>query len=128
VFSINNKSNANFIIDALMFLAMMALAGTGFVRKFILLSGSASKALYGYKVHMTLLGFDRDAWSIIHLYTGYFILALLLLHIILHWKQIKIMCKKLISQNTTRLVITIIFVLLSIALLVFPFVIPPVIV
>ncbi len=120
-----SKANTNFMVDALMFLVMMALVGTGYVRKYVLLSGSASKATYGYKVNMTLLGWNRDEWSIIHLYLGYFILALLVLHIILHWKQIKIMYKNLISQNSLRLFLMFIFILLGIFLALFPFIITP---
>ncbi len=121
-----NKSNTNFIIDAIMFLAMMALVGTGYVRKYVLLSGSASKATYGYKVNMTLLGWNRDDWSIIHLYVGYFILALLVLHIVLHWKQIKIMYQNLVNSDSLRLFVTIIFVLFGIFLALFPFIIAPI--
>lgn len=44
-----SKSKTNLIIDGLLFLGMMFLAGTGYVRKYILLSGSASRAVYGQK-------------------------------------------------------------------------------
>lgn len=78
------EQGKNFIIDAIMFLTMMALTGSGFVRKYVLLSGSASKAVYGRKMEMTLLGITRDGWGQIHLYLGYLLLALLVLHIVLH--------------------------------------------
>ena len=38
-----SKAKTNLIIDGFMFLVMMALVGTGYVRKYVLLSGSASR-------------------------------------------------------------------------------------
>ncbi|MEA1961125.1 MAG: DUF4405 domain-containing protein [Bacillota bacterium] len=123
-----NKARTNFIIDAVMFLGMMALVGTGYVRKYVVLSGSVSREVYGRKVHMALMGVDRDGWSVIHLYLGYFLLALLVLHIVLHWKQIKAIYSKWIPDSGTRLVITILFVIISVLLVIFPFIISPVII
>ncbi len=119
------KSKSNFIIDAVMFLCMMALTGTGFLRKYILLGGRASRETYGAKLDMYMLGFNRDDWGTIHLYLGYFLLALLVLHIVLHWKQIKIMFRQLISGDSMRLIITVVFLLISIFLVIFPFVLSP---
>ncbi len=119
------KSKSNFIIDAVMFLCMMALTGTGFLRKYILLGGRASRETYGAKLDMYMLGFNRDDWGTIHLYMGYFLLALLVLHIVLHWKQIKIMFRQLISGDSMRLIITVVFLLISIFLVIFPFVLSP---
>jgi hypothetical protein len=123
--SMKTKSKSNFIIDAVMFLCMMALTGTGFLRKYILLGGRASRETYGAKLDMYMLGFNRDDWGTIHLYMGYFLLALLVLHIVLHWKQIKIMFRQLISGDSMRLIITVVFLLISIFLVIFPFVLSP---
>jgi hypothetical protein len=120
-----NKSKTNFIIDALLFLGMMILMGTGYVRKYILLGGSASREAFGQKMNMFMLGFDRDTWSIIHLYIGYIILLLLLLHIVLHWKQITIMYKQLIGNSGLRTAILVVFIILSIFMVVFPFILEP---
>ncbi len=120
-----NKSKTNFIIDAIMFLIMMSLVGTGFVRKYILLSGSASRAVYGRKVDMLMLGLTRDDWSTVHLYVGYFLMFLLLLHIILHWKQITVMFKQLIKDNVLRIALLVVFVIVSVFMVVFPFILQP---
>ncbi len=120
-----NKSKSNFIIDGLLFLGMMFLLGTGYVRKYILLGGSASREVYGRKMDMFMMGYSRDDWSTIHLYTGYFMLFLLLLHIVLHWKQIGVMYKQLISNSGLRTIIMIIFIVISVFLAVFPFFIEP---
>ncbi|MDD3024880.1 MAG: DUF4405 domain-containing protein [Syntrophomonadaceae bacterium] len=120
-----NKSKTNFIIDVLLLLGMMFLTGTGFVRKYILLGGSASREAFGRKMNMYMLGYSRDDWSTIHLYTGYFILFLLLLHIVLHWKQVTIMYKQLIANSVLQIVFTVIFIILSVLLVIFPFILEP---
>lgn len=119
------KAKTNLIIDGVMFLVMMALMGTGFVRKYVLLSGSASRQLYGSKVHMYLWGISRDGWATIHLYLGYLLLALLLLHIVLHWKQVTSIFNKLVPYSKLRLVIIILFISVSLLLALFPFLITP---
>lgn len=119
------KSKTNFIIDGFLFLGMMFLIGTGYVRKYILLGGSASREVYGRKMNMFMMGYSRDDWSMIHLYTGYFMLFLLFLHIVLHWKQIGVMYKQLIANSVLRTVIAVIFIVLSVLLVVFPFIIEP---
>ena len=120
-----NKSQSNFIIDGLLFLGMMFLVGTGYVRKYILLGGSASRQVYGRKMDMFMMGYSRDDWSTIHLYTGYFMLFLLFLHIVLHWKQIGVMYKQLITNSGLRTITMIIFIVISVFLAIFPFFIEP---
>ncbi len=122
-----SKTRINFIIDAVMFLGMMALTGTGYVRKYVLLSGSAARAEYGRKIEMTLLGITRDDWAQIHLYLGYFLLAMLLLHIVWHWKQILTIYYKWVPDSNKRLLITALFLAVSFFLLLFPFILKPVI-
>lgn len=119
------KAKTNLIIDGVMFLVMMALMGTGFVRKYVLLSGSASRQLYGSKVHMYLWGISRDGWATIHLYLGYLLLALLLLHIVLHWKLVTSIFNKSVPHSKFRLVIIILFICVSLFLALFPFIITP---
>lgn len=121
-----DKARINFILDGLLFWVMMALAGTGFVRKYVLLSGSASRAIYGRKMEMTLLGITRDDWALVHFYLGWIIFALLALHIVLHWKQIVAIYSKWIQNSGKRLLVTCVFVVVSLILLLFPFFIKPV--
>ncbi|HOQ10445.1 MAG TPA: DUF4405 domain-containing protein [Syntrophomonadaceae bacterium] len=120
-----SKAKTNLVIDGIMFLTVMALLGTGYVRKYVLLSGSASRQLYGTKVHMYLLGINRDGWATIHLYLGYFLLALVLLHIVVHWKQVKAIFKNLIPHPKWRPLFIFLFISLSLFLALFPFLITP---
>ena len=82
------KGKLNFIIDALMFICMMAIAGLALLMKFILIPGKDRLAKYGRGVDLSLLGMDRHEWGTIHLAIGLALLGLLTLHIILHWKAI----------------------------------------
>lgn len=123
-----NKAKVNLIIDGLMFLLVMALTGTGYIRKYILLSGSASRALYGQKLHMNFLGINRDGWAEIHLFLGYILIGLVFLHIILHWKQIKSIYNKLIPNPNVRKIVTVLFIIISILLLILPFILQPTII
>jgi hypothetical protein len=54
-----DKPKLNFVIDALMFLCLMALAGLGFLMKFALPSGREAWAKYGSNLQFSWLGWDR---------------------------------------------------------------------
>jgi hypothetical protein len=44
-----DKGKINFLVDALMFLCMAALAGIGFLMKYVLIPGKEAWAVYGAK-------------------------------------------------------------------------------
>ncbi len=119
-----DKPKLNFIIDALMFLVMMAMAGLGFLMKYVLIPGKSRWVKYGRNVDLTLLSWDRHDWGDLHLYLGFTLLGLLILHIILHWKQIVGLFQRFIPPERRTLVL-LIFVLLAVFLICFPFVISP---
>ena len=119
-----NKSKVNFVIDALMFLSMMAIAGLGFLMKYVLIPGKDVWVKYG-NVDLSLLGMDRHDWGKIHLILGFVLLGLLTLHIILHWKMILGMFRKLIGIGRAKIVIASIFTIICIILAVFPFIVNP---
>ena len=120
-----NKTNLNFVIDALMFLCMTAIAGLGFLMKYVLLPGRESTIKYGHRVDLSLLGLDRHDWGAIHLYLGFLLLALLVLHIVLHWNMIPGLFTRLVAPSRQRWQIAFVYVLLTAALLLFPFLISP---
>jgi hypothetical protein len=120
-----DKSKLNFIIDALMFLCMMAMAGLGFLMRYVLPSGRDAWGKYGSKLQFSWLGWDRHDWGDIHLYLAFFLLALLVLHIILHWRQILGLFHRLVSDSRRRYLIALIFLVLSLLLICFPFLITP---
>ena len=120
-----NKVKLNFVIDALMFLCMTAIAGLGFLMKYVLLPGRESTIKYGRRVELSLFGLDRHDWGAIHLYLGFMLLALLVLHILLHWQMIPGLFTRLVDNSRQRSKIALVYVVLAAALVLFPFLISP---
>ena len=118
------KPKLNFIIDALMFLVMMAMAGLGFLMNYVLIPGRERWIKYGRNVDLTLWGWDRHDWGDVHLYLGFFLLGLLCLHIILHWQQIVGLFQRFVPTKHQTLVL-LGFVMVSILLIYLPFLVSP---
>lgn len=120
-----SKSKINFLIDSLMFLCMAAIAGIGFLMKVVLIPGEDRWIKYGKNIEIYVFNMDRHQWGTVHLVIALVFLGLLLLHTILHWKLIVGLFSKLINNKSTRKLITIVFVLFSIFLFLFAFIVKP---
>ena len=120
-----SKSKINFLIDSLMFLCMAAIAGIGFLMKIVLIPGEDRWIKYGKNVEIYVLNMDRHQWGTVHLVIALVLLGLLLLHIILHWKLIVGLFSKLITNKSTRKLITVVFVFISVFLFLFAFFVKP---
>ncbi len=120
-----NKAKLNFAIDALMFLCMAAIAGMGFLMKYVLLPGRESTIKYGRRVDLSFLGLDRHDWGAVHLYLGFLLLALLVLHIVLHWNMIPGLFARLVANSRERWKIALIYAVVAAVLLLFPFLVSP---
>jgi len=120
-----SKSKINFLIDSLMFLCMAAIAGIGFLMKVVLIPGQDRWIKYGKNVEIYVLNMDRHQWGTVHLVIALVLLGLLLLHIILHWKLIVGLFSKLITNKSTRKLITVVFVFISAILFLFAFFVKP---
>lgn len=118
-----HQSKINFIIDALMFIAMMAIGGIGLLMRFVLVSGSERWEIHGSNVDLFLWGWDRHQWGALHLILGYILLGLLVLHIIFHWKQIKSMFRNLIHKRSKRIALTLVFVIMGLLFFLFAFIV-----
>lgn len=122
-----NRSKLNLIIDALMFLAMAAIAGLGFLIKYVMPPGPDKLIKYGRNVSLLFLGMDRHGWGAIHLVIGFVFLGLLALHIILHWRMTVNMYRKLITGRAGRAVAAVAFVIISLFFLSFSLLVTPVV-
>jgi hypothetical protein len=122
---LKNKTKIHLLIDAVMFLQMMAIAGIGFMIKYVLVAGFKRYDIYGRDVDLTFWGLDRHEWGSIHLYISFSFLFLLILHIVLHWDTIVCIFKKMVLNHKTRLIIVLSFLLLSILFIVGPLFIKP---
>jgi hypothetical protein len=120
----NDKARLNFINDALMFLVLMAMAGLGFLMNYVLIPGRERWVKYSRNVNLTLFGWDRHDWGDIHLDLGLIFLGLLVVHIILHWRQIVGLLQKFVPSERRALVV-LVFVLLAAFLIYFPFLFSP---
>lgn len=120
-----DKLKINFVIDALMFLCIMAITGIGFLIKFVLIPGQERWVKYGRNVELSLFGMDRHEWGEIHLVLGFVLIGLLVLHIILHWKMILCLYRKLIGSQRARRIIAAVFIIVSLIGLIFPFIVRP---
>ena len=117
------KCSINFIIDIIMFLLMAAIGGIGFLIKYVLVSGSERWEIYHENVDLLFWGLDRHQWGAIHLILGYILFGLLFFHILFHWDLIKVLYQKLVRVKLSRVIFTVLFVMLSSLLLFFPFLI-----
>ena len=120
-----DKPKFNFVIDASMFLCLMAMAGLGFLMKYFLPSGRDAWATYGSNLQFSWLGWDRHDWGDIHLYLAFVLLILLVFHIILHWRQILGLFHRVVPDPRRRYKIALVFLILSLLLIYFPFLITP---
>ena len=116
-----SKGKWNFIIDAIMFVLTAAIAGLGLLIKYVLLPGTERWIKYGRSVDLTFWGLDRHDWGRIHLILALVLVALLALHIILHWKLTVSLFKNLINGKKSRIISTISLVVITVVLVVFPF-------
>ena len=67
-----NKTKINLTIDAIMLLALMAIAGLGFLIKYVLIPGYKRNVLYPGDVELFFMGITRHEWGRIHLLSFYF--------------------------------------------------------
>jgi len=119
------KTKVNLVIDAIMLIVLMIMAGLGFLIKFVLLPGYKINELYDQNTDLFFLGLDRHEWGTIHLYFAIAFLSLLLLHIILHWKTIVAIFRQLVPVKPARVVIASFVGILALFLAIAPLYVNP---
>ncbi len=122
---LKTKTKINLIIDAIMFLQMMAIAGIGFMIKYVLVPGFKRNDIYGRDVDLTFWGLDRHEWGSIHLYISFTFLFLLILHIVLHWKMVVRIFKHMVSVRSVRIIITVTILVFSVLFFIGPLFVNP---
>lgn len=119
------KTQLNFIIDVLLLVVMMLAAGVGLLIKYILLPGFARNLKYGRDVDLFFWGWDRHEWGTVHLIISLILVALVILHIVLHWRHIKCLYRNLVKNRVSRVVLGIALVLICFVLALGPLLIKP---
>lgn len=74
------RVNQNFIVDSIAFVAFVFLTSTGILMRFLLPPGSGHSR--------SLLGLSRHGWGDVHFWVALLFLAILALHLLLHWRWI----------------------------------------
>jgi len=102
------RGTVNFIVDLVSFVDLLGMACTGFIMKYILPPGTSGlgRDLHGGRggEHIKeLWSMSRHEWGRIHFYLALLFLALMVVHIVLHWNWIKNYFKSLFafSRKTT---------------------------
>jgi hypothetical protein len=119
------KSKLNLIIDALLSLCIAAVVGIGLLIKYVLVPGYLRWEIYGRNVEIFFWGLDRHQWGTIHLVIGIVFLALLVLHVVLHWPMIISIYRKLIPNRFARWITALILIFMTIFLLAFSYFVKP---
>lgn len=120
-----DRSTLNLVIDLILLLLLMPMAGIGLMIKYVLLPGVQRNTRYGADVDLEFLGMDRHQWGTIHLIISITFLVFMILHIILHWKMIVCLFKRMIPKGNWQSVLAILIFAVSILLISFPLFIKP---
>ena len=119
------KSKLNLVVDALLLLCLATIAGIGLLIKYVLVPGYQRWEIYGRNVSLFLWGLDRHQWGTIHFIIGLVFLALLVLHVVLHWSMIVGIYHRLIPNRFARWVAALILICVTIILFAFPYFVKP---
>ena len=108
-----NRLQLNIIIDLAMFFAMVATSISGIVIKLIApLRRHATEEWVRELADGLMLGVGKRWWADIHLWSGIVLIALLVIHIVLHWQMVDGYFKKHIVSKGLRTTLYIVLLVL----------------
>jgi hypothetical protein len=111
------RPSQNFLIDAASLVAFVLMAASGFLMRYTLPPGSGRGAV--------VFGLDRHEWGALHFWFSVVLMALLAIHLLLHWKWIVAMVRgKKPEKSGYRLALGLVGVAGLAFLLVSPFLVP----
>jgi hypothetical protein len=79
------RTTLNFIVDLAAWVAMILLAATGLIVRYVLPAGSGGR---GGGSQLLLWGFGRHDWGALHFWLSIALGVLVVLHIVLHWSWV----------------------------------------
>ena len=120
-----SKAKINLIINGLLLVCLAAIAGIGLLLKYILVPGVQQWEIYGRNVDLSVWGLDRHGWGTIHYGFGVAFLLLVAFHIILHWRTVVAMYRKIIPNHVVRVITAVVLLALTITLLIFALLVKP---
>lgn len=86
----------NFWVDCVMFLSMSSMAVTGVIQRWVLPPSHGGRRGLGAE---TLLGYTRHQWGDLHFWLAVLLVAMLTIHIILHWNWIVCRLRALFGKS-----------------------------
>ena len=92
------KSTRNYLVDLIMFLLALFEVVSGFVLWLILPKGGGYRGGGGLVVETTFL-WSRDTWIAIHNWVGVALVVVVVIHLVLHWRWIVSMTKRLCRRQ-----------------------------
>jgi hypothetical protein len=109
-----SKSVVNFLVDSVMFVAIMLLSATGALMRYVLPPGSG---------HFSQLWrMDRHQWGQIHFWIAVVLMTTVALHLLLHWHWVVCMAKGRPGKaSRIRVALAVVGVLALAGLMVAPF-------
>lgn len=119
------RPKINLVIDAMLLLCIAAIAGIGLLMKYVLVPGYRRWEIYHRNVDLFFWGLGRHDWGTIHLVIGFVFLALLVLHVVLHWGMIVCIYRKLFPNTVLRYIVAVVLICLAILLFAFSFLVKP---
>lgn len=93
------KTTVNIIVDVAILVLMLTLACTGLVVRYTLPPGSGG---HGGGRGLVLWGMDRHEWGGVHFWLAVALLALLVLHVALHWGWVCGVCFRWAGRAAPR--------------------------
>lgn len=111
------RSSLIALVDILAFVSFIFVVSTGVLMRYVLPPKSGKYA--------EILNLSRHEWGDIHFYVTFTFLAILSIHLVLHWKFIRnVFRRKTNKANKSRLIFGLVGLLAVLALAVAPFVAP----
>jgi len=94
------RGTVNLIVDTISFVNLLGLAVTGLIMKYILPPGSGGGPGMGFRggrsteAAKELWSLSRHEWGTVHFYLAVLFVALMAIHIVLHWDWVKCQIKR----------------------------------
>jgi hypothetical protein len=95
---LSKQTRANWLVDAALFLGGLLAALSGIYFLFLPSGGyrGGRNPFYGIKIL-----FERHTWSDLHLVTGVVMIAAVIVHVVIHWRWVKMMARRMVAGLTT---------------------------
>jgi hypothetical protein len=93
-----NKPKITFLVDVLLFLSLVTMAGLGLLLQFVLTPAAGA----GGQATLTWLGLARHHWEMVYFSGLLFVLALAAAHLIFHWSRYVKLSEEAVPNATAR--------------------------